>query len=106
MTTQEKIKLVNDLVAHYSALTKVFTDLSALTGSQPEARLNTVVWDSFDGYTKAVSNAIGDHFEYVSWYIWENSCGKRGFEVSWNGGKSKVCVNGVKALLKVIEHND
>lgn len=106
MTTQEKIKLVNELVAHYKKLTKTFDSLDDLMGSSPDSKIYTVVWAGFEAYTKTVSLAIGDNFDYVSWHIWDNNCGKRGLDVSWDNNTRKVFVKTAKDLIKVIESND
>ena len=98
--------MVNALVAHYRKLTKTFDALDDLMGSSPDSEIYTVVWAGFEAYTKAVSVAIGDNFDYVSWYIWDNSCGKRGLEVSWNNGNVRVFVKTAKDLIKVIDANE
>jgi len=59
-----------------------------------------------DAYISLLSTMVDDTInDWVAWYVWENDCGKKGFEVSWtdnNLKEIKFKVNNLKDLWDVI----
>lgn len=100
MTTKQKIKLVTELVHHHKKLENLSDSISNIFGTC-DGKLYDTVYNMFDAYTDAVSDAIGDDFEYVQWYIFENECGKRGLICSF--GKKDCHIKTVSDLIEFIE---
>jgi hypothetical protein len=101
MNTKEKIKLVSDLVKHYQELNKTFDQLDSLFGGSCESKFFSAIWSTFDAYTDTVELAIGDAFKSVSWFIYDNDCGKRGLECKFGGKSFKIKT--VNDLIKYVE---
>lgn len=104
--TQSEIKAHLDLVVYYyRALTKQLDALGRIIGSCPESPLSRAIWKTFDAYVETTSLLVGDASKsdsWLSWYIWDNECGKRKMEATVDGVTYKV--TGTKVLAKVIQH--
>lgn len=100
MQTNEKIKLIEDLVKHYRELSDSFDQIDKLFGGG-ESKFFNSVWNAFDAYTRAVEKLTGDHFESISWFLFDNECGKRGLICGLSGEKFEVKTVG--DLVKFIE---
>ena len=76
----------------------LFCDATGATSDYP---LGDAVWKMFDFATNTASVAVGDGVETVSWYIWDNDLGKKGYEHTLPDGKMKK-IKSVDDLLDVI----
>ena len=91
MSEQEKIKLIEDLVGHYKKTRELFDGLEEYV-SLVETKVWDTYWLMFDSYLETVAKIIGDDFGSISWFIWENDCGARKFEViTEHGVKTNIC---------------
>ena len=82
MTSKEKISRVKELTKHYKNMEVLSEKIENIFGTC-DGKLYDVMYDMFDAYTDNVSNAIGDDFEYLHWFIFENECGRRGLTCSF-----------------------
>jgi hypothetical protein len=107
MTSKEKIKLIEDLIARKQKVDVEFEKIFAIFGCVPESNLHESVYGMFDSYTDTVSAMIGDTHNYLAWYLYENDCGKNKFEVVQKKTETKKqkkwIVKDVKTLVQVIE---
>jgi hypothetical protein len=100
MKTQEKIKLIEDVVKHYKELNNSFDQIYTLFGNA-ESKFTQTVWNAFDAYVSSISKLIDDPFDYINWYIFENGCGEKKLECGFKGKKYKI--KKVRDLVKFIE---
>ena len=83
-------------------LDSTWDKLSELTGIDPGKPLGIAVWAAFNLLIEYTSMLLGDSSESLSWFIWDNGCGKNGFECSDPDGRM-VAVHNVDDLLLVLE---
>jgi hypothetical protein len=76
MNKKEKVKLIKDLVKHYESINKNCDSLNALFNADFDSGFLLSIWSAFDAYTALVQSVVEDRFEWVSWYIYDNKCGK------------------------------
>lgn len=95
---------ISTVLTTFKALEKLYNDMDTFIGVDPEAPMFRMGYDLFNKYVDAVSKNIGDDAGWLSWYIWDNDCGKRNFPVSWteNGKVIKLNVHTVTQLARVI----
>ena len=93
--------ILEEWAAHKAELDKQFDALSGALGLIVEGPLPNAVWSMWDSYTAAVSERIGDDFEWLQWFWLENDMGRRGFEVKSIGGRS-MKVKTLRDLARVI----
>jgi hypothetical protein len=101
MNTEEKIKLVTDLVKHHRELSENFNQLDSLVGGNYASKFYNAIWSAFDAYTNTVQLAIGDTFGAVGWFIYDNECGKRGLSRKFSNKEYKIKT--IKDLIKYVE---
>lgn len=104
ITTQEKIKKVEDLVAHYKLLNDYWDKLSEVLGADIETGLADLNWRIFDKLTDYVSSEIGDEDGWISFFLYENKLGAADLTVKVDGKSRKL--GNVKQLVKLIEELD
>ena len=105
MSEQEKIKLIEELVNHYKNANDLFGGIKEYI-DLAETKIWDTYWLMFDSYLETVAKIIGDDFGSISWFIWENDCGKKGFEVHFknsSGDIKKIQVKTVEDIVEVIE---
>lgn len=100
-----KIHRVREVVKAFRGLEQLYDGVEKLVGVDPDAPLFRTTYDVFGKYLEAVAVNIGDQAEWLSWYVWENECGKRGGLVTWmqDGKEHKVNVRTPSQLIRVIE---
>lgn len=101
MTKKEKVKLIKDLIKHYQELTANFDQIDKLFGADYDSNFFTAFWKAFDSYVELVQDTVGDHFQWVSWFIYDNQCGKANMTCILNGNNCKVKT--VEKLVELIE---
>jgi hypothetical protein len=102
MTTPDKIKLIESLVASYKEMDAVCDQAKSLMGVGVDSKLFNPFWKAFDGYVGAVSKLVGDAgAERLCWFIWENGCGEKGMKAGYN--EKLRPVKTVKQLVALIE---
>ena len=102
MTTKEKIEAIESVIKSYKELDGMYDDFYKITNSPPDSPLFNAVFTVVDRYINAVSELVGDDWERVSWYIFENNCGEGGMTVKINEGKEEL-VDTVEKLVEMIE---
>ena len=106
MKTKDKVRTIKRLVRAVKELERRFKAAEALFGCDPETPFQKTMYTTLlGGYIDAVSELVGDQNDWVSWYIWDNSCGANAGEVSWteHGKEIKIKVRTVEQLVQVIE---
>jgi hypothetical protein len=78
-TRKQKIKAVQAVVAKYDRLDSEWKKAVTIFGTHDNP-LFEATWGAFDAYVSAVAETIGDDWEWLHWFIYENSCGRKGME--------------------------
>ena len=105
MNKQEKIKLIYDLVNHYKEIQHNMEGMISFVGGDYESPLPNAVFKAFDSYVDLVEKHCGENYfnsHWVSWFIFENDCGDRGFECVGTDKKKKK-IKTVKDLVEFVE---
>lgn len=109
MKTKQPHKTVSDraMLTHIKRvveacrnLNRLYDRVDAVMGVNCEKPLFKVAYDVFERYLESVSVILGDDAGWLSWYIWDNECGRRGLEASLNGKMVKITTP--RLLLRVI----
>lgn len=101
MTRDEKKALIDIVIRRKQAVEGLVSDLEAHFGHIAESRVFDELYSVLEAAINATSVAIGDNFEWLDWYIYENSCGASEYEATANGITKKVCC--IDDLLDLIE---
>ena len=72
------------------ALKRQYEAFYSLTGASVESPMWAPVFRLWEAHTEAVSRAVGDQSEWLSWFDLENEMGSKGHEVEVNGEKRSV----------------
>lgn len=84
MTSKQKIahweKTIVSIVGHYKRLDAACDAAAKAGGLDLLGPLNDAIWEGFSGML-----ALIDASDWISWFIYENDCGKRAFEAGYDG---------------------
>jgi len=94
--------VVTTVVQRYTELSTQCDALNAILKMDYESPLMRSIWMMFECYAASASALIGDNHEWLSWYIWDNQCGKKELCASL-GTKKLRPVRTVKDLVKLIK---
>ena len=57
--------------------------------------------DVFDSYITLIAIQVGDHGEWIKWFLWENDCGQKAFEAGYD--QQTKPIKNLFDLLELIE---
>lgn len=100
MDRKEKIKILKALEKNVKKNDRI-TDALIRYGFSIDAFAIRELGELASLSIKIASVAIGDKYEWVSWYVYENDLGKKKFEAGRDGNMKPVC--SWDDLLDVIE---
>ena len=101
MKTKEKITIIEKLLAHYQEMRAMSDAMYELFGAVADSRAMNPQWKAFDSYTDCVAKLVGDDWSWISWFIWENDCGKK--ELAAGKGNRMKPIKTVKDLVEMLE---
>ena len=104
MTRQQKLHLIDDLIAAHDA---VHAQLDALRGSinpDPGCPLYNSIFELLNVAIASTSATVGDKSEWIDWFIHENDCGRRGHEAGYEGQIKPIMT--AEDLLDLIEQGE
>ena len=102
LSKSERIKLIEEVIARYKELSNLSDTLNDLFGATADCKVLDPVWGAHDSYSEAVSKLIGDDFDWLGWYIYENDCGEKGMAAKASSWKKNRPIKTVKDLEKII----
>ena len=85
MTREEKLALLRQWEASYLELDLQMDRLSAVFGSMVHSPFGEAVWGAWGNYTRALAELVGDGYEWLNWYCFDNDMGKKAYEAGWEG---------------------
>ena len=106
MTSEQKEQLIKELCERHDVLEAEFDKVAAVMGDVANMPLHEEVWHTFSRYTEAVELLVGDAkpYSWLSWFIYDNDCGRRGLEAGYNKGMKPIRT--VEQLVRLIEKED
>lgn len=98
MTREEIEEKIQGVADWYDSLEGLFDKLTASPlGLDPDCDLFETMWKLFEAYKHEVALAINDSYlEWISWFIYENECGRKEFTIDITDRKGKVKVFKIK----------
>lgn len=100
MTKQEKIELIQKLQRRLEKANKSMEMMYAVFGRNPEGPFQDGIYGLFDMAIDGVAKAIGDDSDWLSWFIYDNDWGKKGYEA---GYKPMVKVKSIEDFVTMME---
>lgn len=101
MDKQEIIRVLRGWFGHYQELRTTMDSVQILFGGG-ESKVESVVWQLFEAYTKEIMEKVGDQSNWLYWYIYDNDCGKRKLEVAvstWSKPKKIKSLNDLAMII-------
>lgn len=87
---------INQVVKVFKTLSAACDKAHAAGCLEPEGNLDKVIWTSFESLVDTV-----DCGGWISWFIWDNQCGKKKLPAAVNSSELKP-IRTVKDLAKLI----
>jgi len=102
MTKKEIKENLQKCIDSYKKTEEVFNGLEKYIGSTVESPLFDVIYATFETYVDVLEKLIGDDFNWVSWYIWDNSCGYQELAAKASNWKRLRKIKTVNDLTNII----
>ena len=99
---RQLLKLLTHWKSAFLQIEQTNAKLEALFGVKPEAEIYTVLYATFQDYTKALSIIVGDTTDLLHWYCWDNDMGKNKFVAmahSWEENRHIASLNDLLSLI-------
>ena len=93
MTRHEARKWIDDVVASYNDMSRVFDSANTLIGLAVDSPFGEACWKAFDVLLDATAAVLIDDSERLHWYVFENECGGKALQHSLPGGTMRVVAN-------------
>jgi len=103
MERTEKLVLLKEWEDNYKDIINLYDSLYEMYNCSPESKAVKVIFETFEKYTRSVSIIVGDEFDWLEWYIYDNECGKKGLQAKASSWKKERKIKNVKDLLDIIE---
>lgn len=100
--TQTELALTRWLET-YQKLTEQVDAFAKITDSPPDSPLQNAIYKTFDAYTDALSELVGDQGGWLSWFIYDNDAGKKAHFVVID--KKRRHIRTVKDLVWVLTYH-
>ncbi|MGB1304036.1 hypothetical protein [Pseudoalteromonas marina] len=100
LTDKQVESRIKKLVIIKNEIDESFDSLADVTGATVDSPLGEAIYSSLSLHLKTLSELIGDDFEWLAWFVWENDCGASGLEAGETGNLKPVRT--AKDLTKLI----
>jgi hypothetical protein len=95
--------IIQKLLDHYAEITAAYEAGKVFSGGNPESPWARAMFSVFEAYTDSVSQIVGDDDEWLSWFIWDNDCGKRGLKAKAASWKRERPIKTAQDLVEIVE---
>lgn len=92
---------VKKAVEAHKAASDAFDTLQNALGVQPDFGFFDECWKAMEASLKAVSIAVGDEQDWISWYAYDNDYGREALKAGYDGKLRRI--RNVKGLVRLIE---
>lgn len=103
-TRQQKLHLIDDLLAAHDAVHAQLDALKLTVNPDPGCRLYSAIFELLETAIAATSAAIGDNNKWIDWFIHDNECGRRGHEAGYTDQLKPIKT--AEDILDLIEAED
>ena len=90
MTRDEMIAEIDLVCAIITESDKAYDELARVVGRDPESALWGVMYKAQSALVAQTSKLIGDEGEWLSWFIWENECGRKGLQAGYDKKMTRI----------------
>ena len=97
-TTHVAVKMA---VEAQKSISEAFDMMEEFFGVRPDSKFFNVYWEGMEKLISAVSIAVGDEQDWLSWYIYDNEHGEKGMKAGYDGKLKKI--GSIRALVRLIE---
>ena len=94
-------KAIKKVIDAHKAVNDAFDTLESALGVQPDFGFFNECWKAMEASLKAVSIAVGDKDNWISWFVYENDYGRGALKAGYDGKLKKIRT--VKGLVRLIE---
>lgn len=92
---------VKKAVEAQRSASEAFDKLEEVLGVRADSEFFNPYWKAMGECVEAVSIAVGDEQDWISWYIYDNEHGEKGMKAGYDGKLKKI--GSIKALVRLIE---
>lgn len=96
------VSLLLEWLETYRQIEAATGQLRACLGADPESLVVKAMYDSFERYTELLSAKIGDDFDWLAWFIWENDAGAKGHEAKAGAWECQRPIRTLEDLADII----
>ena len=104
ITRQQKIHLLDDLIAAHDAVHAQMDALKLTINPDPGCLLYNAVFELLEVAISSTATAIGDEGTWLDWFVHENDCGRKGHEAGYDNRVKPIRT--AEDLLDLIEAED
>ncbi len=101
LTRKEKIDLINLFIEDKKGRDDLYDNLKLSFGDCIESPLFAQLFATEDLALTYLKKLIGDEYDWLDWFIYENDCGKKGYEAGEKGNLKPVKT--IEDILEIIE---
>ena len=102
MNKKEIVELLSIWQSRYFELDKQLTALRNITKGDTESPLELAIWLTWDAYTTALSQLVGDTGGWLDYYNWECNMGKTPLKVILSDDEDEITLLTLNQLATVI----
>ena len=92
---------VKKVIEAQKSVSEAFDKLEEVLGVRSDSEFFNTYWKAIELCIEAVSIAVGDEQDWISWYIYDNEYGKKKMKAGYDGKLKKI--GAIKDLVKLIE---
>lgn len=101
MMRSDAEKWLREMITAKAELDSQWESLRLLSGVESESPFGAAVWRPMEKLIDAVAELIGDQLGSVSWFVWDNDCGRKRLQHSVPGSGMRT-IETVDDLLDVL----
>jgi len=102
MTRTEVEYLLEKFLKVHLDVTTQFDSMAEFTGCDAESKMWRPIWKMDEMTIELLENLIDDKLQTLSWFVWDNECGKKKLKHSLPNKKRMKVVKDVSSLLDVL----
>lgn len=85
LAKEKKKEYIERLIDSYKKLDTAFEGIFKIFG---DGVIESILWEnvykSFDSHINLVKEVVGDDYDWIEWYIYDNDCGEKKLEAGYS----------------------